>query len=95
MVTSHNSAPQNDCLNLSFAICKMTRNGQKKAISAGLLGWLLLDSDPLISSIVCSLFNSKVGDSAVEIIFYSNSMVKQIPKSVYMGQNSKVNLCSM
>ena len=35
-----------------------------------------------------------VGDSTVEIIFYSNSMVKQIPKSVDMGQNSKVNLCS-
>ena len=35
-----------------------------------------------------------VGDSSEEIIFYSISMVKQIPKSVDMGQNSKVNLCS-
>ena len=52
---------------------KMTRNGQKTAIRAGRLGWLLLDSDPLISSIVVFLIS---GPS----IFLVNHFLQWIPK---------------
>ena len=57
------SAPQNDCLNLSFVKGihvigkKMASNGQKTAIGACRGGRLPIDDDLLISSLECSLLS--------------------------------------
>ena len=58
---------------------KMTRNSRKMAIRAGGLGQLLLERDPLVSSIVVSVYNNR--DSSKQDL-YTNMYFDQSIKSI-------------
>ena len=57
---------------------KMTRNSRKMAIRAGGLGQLLLERDPLVSSIVVSVYNNR--DSSKQDL-YTNTLIKALNQS--------------
>jgi hypothetical protein len=66
---------------------KMTRNGQKTAIRAGGLGWLLLDRDHVFSFIVVSLVtsNPQTMNLVFPNFFHDIFSVEQLKKKLFIG----------